>query len=136
MQILQTDYEILKACHRQLQNFLPWGIFCYVWSLKIMCIALIVLLLKNKFILHFFFICSVVCVCLCKEILIDWNLFKCLIAIKCSESRVEALQIFFTWLLIDLKIWNWQKFLSFFKTSNDNIIFSIINISASAININ
>ena len=25
MQILQTDYEILKACHRQLQNFLPWG---------------------------------------------------------------------------------------------------------------
>ena len=26
MQILQTDYEILKACRRQLQNFLPWGI--------------------------------------------------------------------------------------------------------------
>ena len=22
---MQTDYEILKACCRQLENFLPWG---------------------------------------------------------------------------------------------------------------
>ena len=24
-QILQTDYEILKAYHKQLQNFMPWS---------------------------------------------------------------------------------------------------------------
>ena len=24
---MQTDYEILKVCRRQMQNFLPWGIY-------------------------------------------------------------------------------------------------------------
>ena len=40
LQILHTDYEILKACCRQLQNFLPWGssqvsYVCDDWNIPI-----------------------------------------------------------------------------------------------------
>ena len=38
-------------------------------------------------------------VCLRIEKLADSNFFKCLIAIKCSESRVETLQIFLVCIL-------------------------------------
>ena len=58
-------------------------------SLEIMCIALIVFSLENDkllFTLHL--------ICLYIELLCDSNLFKCLIAIKCSENRVETLQFF------------------------------------------
>ena len=30
---MQTDYKILKACCRQLQNFLPWGCWVY-WNIR------------------------------------------------------------------------------------------------------
>ena len=78
-------------------------IFHHVWSLfEIMWIAFIVLLLKtlNYLCLLRFF------VCLCVEILTDSNLFKCLIANKCSESWVETLQIFF-----NVSVLNINKFL-------------------------
>ena len=55
-----------------------------------MCIAFIVLLLENTksfYILLLFW--------LYLEILAVSSLFKCLIAIECSESRVETLQIFY-----------------------------------------
>ena len=41
---------------------------------------------KLFYMLHLFYLCT--------EILAVSSLFKCLIAIKCSESRVETLQIF------------------------------------------
>ena len=46
---------------------------------------------KYYYFMHYFFF-----LCLRIEIFIDSNLFKCLIAIKCFESRVETLKIFYT----------------------------------------
>ena len=65
-------------------------IFHYIWSsLKIMCIAFIVLLLEN---IKLFY--RLLLFCLYIEILAVSSLFKCLVATKCSESRVETLQNF------------------------------------------
>ena len=61
-----------------------------IWSsLKIMCIAFIVLLLEYS---KLFYILLLFCLYI--EILAVSSFFKGLIAIKCSESRVETLQIF------------------------------------------
>ena len=54
-----------------------------------MCIAFIVLLLEN---IKLFYISLLFC--LCVEILAVTSLFKCLIANKCLENRVETLQTF------------------------------------------
>ena len=68
------------------------NIFYYEWlSLEMMSIAFIALFLENTklfYVLLFFNICI--------EILADSNLCKYLKAIKCSESRVSTLQIFYT----------------------------------------
>ena len=54
-----------------------------------MCIAFIVLLLENS---KLFYVLLLFCLYI--EILAVSSWFKCLIAMKCSESRVETLQIF------------------------------------------
>ena len=54
-----------------------------------MCIAFIVFLLENSKLFYMLLLFS-----LCIEILAVLSLFNCLIAIKCSESRVETLQFF------------------------------------------
>ena len=65
-------------------------IFHYERSpLEIMCIAFIVLLLENTKLFYIFLL-----FCLHIEILSISTLYKCLIAIKCSKSRMEILQIF------------------------------------------
>ena len=63
---------------------------CAWSSLESMCIELIVLFLENT---ELFYV--LLFICLEVEILAVSSLFKCVIAIKCSESRVETLQIFF-----------------------------------------
>ena len=57
--------------------------------MEIMCIAFIVLLLENT---KLFF--TLLLFCFYIEILAVSSLFKCLIAVEYSESRVETLQIF------------------------------------------
>ena len=76
-------------------------IFHYVRSpLEIMCIAFLVLLLENT---KLFYILLLFCLYI--EILAVSSLFKCLIAIKCLESRVETLQIFYLFISFLAK-WN------------------------------
>ena len=54
-----------------------------------MCMAFILLLLENTKLFYTLFL-----FCIYLEILSISSFFKCLITIKCSESRVETLQIF------------------------------------------
>ena len=66
-------------------------IFHYTWSsLEIMCIAFIVLLLEDSKLFYLLLL-----LCLCIEILALWNLFKCLIAIKCSKVEWRHSRFFF-----------------------------------------
>ena len=62
-----------------------------------MCKAFIVLFLEN---IKSFYVLRVAFfnACIYIEILADSNLCKCLKAIKCSESRVETLQVYFKFL--------------------------------------
>ena len=101
-------YRVQNIMHYGLQSQNIWGRFSIVKllesvqnlsvacsfhyvcsSLEIMCIALIVLLLENT---ELFYILLLFCLDI--EILAISSLFKCLIAIKCSGSRLETLQIF------------------------------------------
>ena len=92
--LLSTGLKYLRAFQyllKSVRNYSVAYIFHYVWSsLEIMCIAFIVLLLENSKIFYI-----VLLLCLYIEKLAESSLFQCLIAIKCSESQVATLEIFF-----------------------------------------
>ena len=87
LKILKENFNIYLNLYKILS--LSY-IFHYIWSSpEIMCIAFIVLLLKNSKLFY-----TLLLFCLYIEILAFSSLFKYLITIKYSESRVEKLQIF------------------------------------------
>ena len=87
----------------------------YMAITEIMCLAFRVLLLEISKLLYILLL-----FCLYIEILALSSLFKCLIAIKCSESRVETLQILFFFLFRSFKITS-RNILLFLQKYPDSI---------------